>query len=392
VLEAYGEGNRLTVPRPQGQEAVEQGLDEPDRSRCEDRENEGRDDAFRQQDRARGRPRYQRRRDGAMMSGQTLKDTAKNKKRRIVAHLYGGLGNQLFIFAAAWTLARRNSAELCLDASGFWRDSLFRRKFALNNFEGIKNLKFQKFFILDIIAKIYSKLIGMFSFLPSKLGPLLCEGSGQQMKFDNEWNRSNLSSNSTLHVFGYRQNEDYFKEYTSELRELLTLTFQPSPALYQFSKTIQAVEAVSVSFRRQFGVKLNKTALIPQIDTLDAEYYHKAVSKICEMITSPVFLCFGDSLDDVDALLPSDIKRIIPPRTPDLPSDIRDFWLMLQCRHFIIANSTFSWWAAWLGQRSGAVVTCPDVCGLINQVAPASGWHVIRGISQNSCLSQFMRV
>jgi hypothetical protein len=109
------------------------------------------------------------------------------------------------------------------------------------------------------------------------------------------------------------------------------------------------------------------------METLDAKYYQKAVTKICEMVESPVFLCFGDGLDEVDTLLPSHINRIIPPSTADMPADIRDFWLMLQCRHFIIANSTFSWWAAWLGQRTGTVVVCPHDCA----VGPASHWHVI---------------
>jgi len=56
---------------------------------------------------------------------------------------------------------------------------------------------------------------------------------------------------------------------------------------------------------------------------------------------------------------------------------VRDLWLMTHCRHFIIANSSFSWWAAWLGARPGSIVLCPDTRGFEYQIAPARGWEVI---------------
>ena len=87
--------------------------------------------------------------------------------------------------------------------------------------------------------------------------------------------------------------------------------------------------------------------------------------------------CFGDTLEGVDALLPPGIERILLPDTPDRPADIRDFYLMQQCRHFIIANSSFGWWAAWLGQRADSIVVCPDTEGFTYKVAPAVGWRVV---------------
>lgn len=299
-----------------------------------------------------------------------------NKRKLVIAHLCGGLGNQLFIFSAAWALARQNNGELRLDTSAFWRDFKFRRKFALSHFRGAQHLRLQHGRILDLTARIYTKLIGRFAFLPPKLGSLLCEGPTHQMDFDDLWKRASLNESSVLHVFGYRQSEDYFKDHAVELREQLALAFEPSPALAEFSQTIRTMQTVSVSFRRQFGVTLKRAA--DETDTLGAEYYHKAISAIREQSADPVFLCFGDNLDGIEALLPADVRRIVPPETADQPSEIRDLWLMLQCRHFITCNSTFSWWAAWLGQRPGSVVICPEMRGLTYRVTPSSGWHVVK--------------
>ena len=89
------------------------------------------------------------------------------------------------------------------------------------------------------------------------------------------------------------------------------------------------------------------------------------------------FFCFGDTLENLDRLVEPGPDLVVCPPVSDGPPDISDLWLMTKCRHSIISNSTFGWWAAWLGAGPDSHVLCPDTRGFVNGIAPARGWGVI---------------
>src|SRR5260370_32018131 len=114
-----------------------------------------------------------------------------------------------------------------------------------------------------------------------------------------------------------------------------------------------------------------------QIRQLSEGYYVDAINTMRKRVPDARFFCFGDSLANIERLFPASVEKVILKPTSDEPADIRDLWLMTKCRHFIVANSSFSWWAAWLGSRPDSLVLCPDTRGFENRIAPARGWVVI---------------
>jgi len=107
---------------------------------------------------------------------------------------------------------------------------------------------------------------------------------------------------------------------------------------------------------------------------LDPSYYQRAVDTLSQRVPNPHFFVFADFAD------PDWVKEHVRTRHPiefvthnGADKDTEDFWLMTQCRHFIIANSTFSWWTAWLGRHPDKIVIAPkDAIGRMITSVPAS--------------------
>jgi len=295
--------------------------------------------------------------------------------RRVIAHLVGGIGNQLFIYAAAWTLAQRTGAELILDVSAFPRDALYRRTYALAHFNLGEVALRDKTSPAEFIHRQYRRVRQIFPLLPPRLGPIVGERS--HLHFDPSLTDGSLRKLPTVHLFGYRQNERYFADQAEGLRRKLTFMFEPSVEARAQADEILGCNAVGIHFRQLHQVRSGETRPNAQIRQLDATYYGNAIDAMRKQVPDARFFCFGDSLAGLDRFFPPGVEKGIPRPTPDEPADIRDLWLMTQCRHFIIANSSFSWWAAWLGSRPDSVVLCPDTRGFEYEIAPAHGWVVV---------------
>jgi len=156
-------------------------------------------------------------------------------------------------------------------------------------------------------------------------------------------------------LYGFFQSQKYFED----IKELIQDDFQST--LTSFSDTfktichqIQNSESVAVHVRRKDYLRYT------DFNICTNEYYRKAVEKIKTIIRNPVFFTFSDDICWAR-------KNILIPNAVfvDLPdsqiSPGYDLLLMAQCRHQIIANSTFSWWGAWLNQNRGKIVVAPGI-------------------------------
>lgn len=262
----------------------------------------------------------------------------------IIAKLAGGLGNQLFQYAAAKALALNRGVEVKLDISSYSADGL--RKPELENFAADVTLASTE----EINSR---KAKNSFERLKSRLTPYPRKKFYKEPHFHFDENFFRLPGD--VYIQGYFQSEEYFLSYRSEIVQDFRLTADVD--LRSLAATVAAVptaQSVAVHIRRG---DYKDPALMQVHGLLPMTYYRQAIQLMKQKLTSPVFFLFSD---DVQASL-TDLQMpgIIPVSGYTTSNHLHDFYLMSQCRHNIIANSSFSWWAAWLNQHPDKIVIAP---------------------------------
>ena len=161
----------------------------------------------------------------------------------------------------------------------------------------------------------------------------------------------------TCYLSGYWQSERYFGAYAQQIRKDFTFSIAPSLENQRILEKIRSVNAVSVHVRR--GDYLKSKANLDLYGVCSIEYYRNAIALIRDKIEDPYFLIFADDMDWIRDQLGTDenIVYIDHNRGSESFNDMR---LMSACSHHIIANSTFSWWGAWLGSNENKIVVAPE--------------------------------
>jgi len=289
--------------------------------------------------------------------------------RNVVAKIVGGIGNQLFCYAAARRLALRNDASLCLDLDFFRSDINFSRSFRLDSFElpPHETLKTRGLLPprLDLYAWRLRRRVAMAGLLPGR--DWLIEALPGKF----EAHVLNARVSRTTMVDGYWQDERYFADIAAVLRRDLTFRPEVGTHLRDLEARITSSNSVAVHSRRLHGVTPSNPA--GARDALDANYYLKAIEAIAGRVARPEFFCFGDDprwlVEQWPRTLPVTVVHDSGPR-----GDVTDLWLMSKCRHFVVANSSFSWWGAWLGADPAKIAIAPRSKGLEYEVRSAAGW------------------
>lgn len=174
---------------------------------------------------------------------------------------------------------------------------------------------------------------------------------------------SPISKATDKFVFGFFQTESNFSPIADIIRKELKVKDQPSKENSDMIKYIQSVNAVCLHVRR--GDYLNPRWKNLQICTFD--YYNNAVNIILDRVENPVFFVFSNTHKDLEWIKENyhfkdkKGKREIKLVYVDLANpDYEELRLMYSCKHFIISNSTFSWWGAWLSDNSNKIVCAPE--------------------------------
>jgi hypothetical protein len=254
----------------------------------------------------------------------------------IIAQLLGGLGNQMFQYAAGRSLAERHRTTLILDTRALNRTPAGNtpRAFALDRFR--------------IRARVGSaaELSGIAALRRAGLIQPVREGADPA--------QADLSAvGRTAWLEGYWQSERHFRDIADRLREEFTL-----PALStegaRLREQILACQAVSVHIRR--GDYITNPAAHQFHGVLPLTYYQQAAAALA--LDEAHFFVFSDEPEWVRAhvTLPG-VLTVVDIRSDQQPHE--DLMLMSQCRHHIVANSSFSWWGAWLCQHPGRQVIAP---------------------------------
>lgn len=263
----------------------------------------------------------------------------------IISHINGGLGNQMFQYAAGKTLAQLNNTFLKLDVSEFDKNKL--RSFDLLAFETQ---------ILYAAKQEISNLLPSHNFEKAfqYLSPLKKRTYHREKSFS--FDEKVLKLGKNVYLKGYFQSEKYFLPAKNIIRNDFTFKNNLVDHLAGFVSQLRNVNSISVHIRR--GDFSNNTEIAGYHGTLEINYYNAAIQLIKSNISDPVFYFFSDDINWVKENLPVPDASYISFNITK--NHFEDLYLMSQCKHNIIANSSFSWWGAWLNTNPAKIVIAPE--------------------------------
>ncbi|GAW34625.1 glycosyl transferase family 11 [Roseovarius sp. A-2] len=257
----------------------------------------------------------------------------------IYARLFGGLGNQLFQYAAGRALADHLSCDLALD----------RRSLDDGQSDALRHFADARYVLPDRLPPAKSD---------SLLRYALWRAFGRHPRFHREkilgFDPDSFELPGDTYLHGYWQSERYFAGIADRLRADLTFTSPLDPDNAAMAARIDAAPCpVSLHVRR--GDYLASSSYAP----CPPEYYRQAVAELRAALHAPL-TCFIFSDDPGwarDALDLGVDQVVVDLNTP--ARGAFDLHLMSRCTHHVIANSTFSWWGAWLNPHPGKHVIAP---------------------------------
>lgn len=270
----------------------------------------------------------------------------------ITTRLIGGLGNQMFQYATGRRLADHLQTDLLLDISGYAnrREGDTPRQYDLGCF--------------PVRAELHgaSPSPGASSGRPTpiQLRRVLAKvGFGGRNIIKEKgiaFDQRVLTAPDGTYLSGYWQNERYFLGIRSRLLDDFSLTARLDPTNEAMGELIHKVTSVSLHVRH--GDYVTNSVTNKFHGTLSLAYYARAVEIVASMVERPHFFVFSD-----DPAWCQENLRLDHPTSHVTQNTsefaYKDMWLMAQCQHHIVANSSFSWWGAWLNPSKEKIVVAP---------------------------------
>lgn len=279
---------------------------------------------------------------------------------KYVVRISDGLGNQMFQYAFAYALARKTGVEVLIDPL-FWGTSL--RKYQLEEFKISQNRYF--------ISKTMDYILGFGprngrrfkdkyrQYLIHKKYQLVLE------KHPIHYNPEIMEQYKSSFYIGFWQNWKYFDEYYDELKEQFTRKNRISSKAEVYLQQIKSKISVSLHVRRTDYVN-------PEINgAIQLDFYQEALQQISNRMEDFQLFIFTDDKDFV-----KNNFHICNYILVEGISDLDEFELMQQCNHHITANSSYSWWAAYLSENKGGIVYAPCTKIWTEEYYP-SEWNLI---------------
>lgn len=264
----------------------------------------------------------------------------KNKHPCIIAMVNGGLGSQMWQFALGYCASLASGLPVKYDISWFNSDGMdingiYKRNFNITNV--FPNIPFEVASDHDI--RFYKKYFYRYN---------------KRLCF---YNKNLIVSKSPRYLGSYYQNYRYFDNAAEDLKKILKFSenLLSDNNAYISAQIKSCTCPVAVHIRR--GDYVNSL-----FDVTKPDYFHQSINLMKEKLarSSPVFFIFSNDIDYSRTILNNIEGRFVFVEVNNNDNGEHDMALMSQCRHYIISNSSFSWWPAWLAEDKDKIVICPD--------------------------------
>lgn len=282
--------------------------------------------------------------------------------KAVIAIIKGGLGNQLFIYSAGRAFALRTGRDFYVDdRRGFTHDN-YGRCYRLKHFPIEAKTMPEAWRVAPTLKHLRHKAIRAWNkMLPRDWRTYIAQR--WDLPATQLTQLAPVRQRVTLN--GYWPDEAFFEDFAETIRKETSPPAPMDPINLELGEELAHENSVFVHARR-----VRYPTLLP------VDYYKQALAGIRERVKEPRFFVFSDDPEWTRENLEFGDS---PVRWVDhnAADEMADLWLMSKCRHAVIANSSFSWWGAWLGGEplDGRVIYTPDHPDWI--IRPAKGWHCI---------------
>lgn len=264
----------------------------------------------------------------------------------VTVALQGGLGNQMFQFAAGLSVAARRNSTVALDRT--WFD------------------------VAHVLKQVTPREYGLDAFgLSASTDPLVQSPEGwflaaklrDVMRIERSYFENSIAFDprfellqTPVRLVGYFQSEKYFSNVSDVIRGIFSRPATLTEEIHQFAVSIANQCSLAVHVRR--GDAVSNPVSAAYHGACDIGYYYAGVERVRSRFPDVHTFVFSDDIGWCQQNLIFDSPvTFVSVCDSNVPS--QDLWLMSQCDHFVISNSSYSWWAAWLGQSPSKLVIAP---------------------------------
>ena len=282
-------------------------------------------------------------------------------KKKIITKISEGLGNQLFMYANSYSLCKKNNFDHYIDTlSGYYQKKNIY-DFVLDRFS-ISALKASKEFSFENPYKNLLKRILIFIDKFSKNKKFYFEKKDSNkvseyspLNFDKAYNH--------FFIDGNFESEKYFIDYRNDLLNEFDIKNKDQFSNNKYLEIIKKYNVVSICVRQnrfseRVGNKLSLTSINRSLKFVEEtiSYINKAIEYFDKKITNPKYLIWSNSFNDLEKYFNTEKFTFVINKNDKI---LTDFYLLTQCRYFIVGPSTFHWWGAWLSNFNDKICVRP---------------------------------
>jgi hypothetical protein len=293
------------------------------------------------------------------------------REKKICVEISENLGNQMFMYANAYALSKKLNRNLYIDNESAYSKKNSIGLYRLNNFNISGKIIEKKFKFLSLIQYLRKKYLSKLHYF--KKNNLFYKERKDKNKKTYFYEDSTLknNSNSLIYIKGHFESEKYFLNYKKLLYKEYTFKNYKQYCNNFYFKYILKNNVVAITIRqnrfneRNLSQTKNKF-LQKQSDIFlkkQINYIRNAINYFKSKVKDPKFLIWSNDFSNLDKYFDDNFIFV---KNYNKKKDLFDLYLLTQCKYFIVAPSTFSWWGAWLSKRRGKICVRPKNLNVSN--------------------------
>jgi len=289
---------------------------------------------------------------------------------KLIARISEGLGNQLFMYANAYALSKKINYDLCLDNESSYRHKNIR-SYLLNNFKISGKIVIDDLMFNNYKKNIFRKIRIQIDKLKNNK-EFLIEKKDLNKKTSYYDYLEDFSFNNNIFLEGHFETEKYFLHERNDILKEFNLVNHDSYKKNTYLKNIQSENIVSICVRQnRFSERAGNYSNLISIEKSKSfvkdtiKYIKKAEIIIEKKIKNPKYYIWSDNFDNLREYFPEKKYTFV---VNDENKILKDFFLLKNCKYFIVGPTTFHWWGAWLSDYKDKICIRPKNLNPSNNV------------------------